>query len=342
MYINCITETVNRAEFFMKFQVGYNSDRKFVDYLLKHGDMVSELYFPADGFTTGRGVCEEQEQLHCDLAKFKDAGFRFCMLLNGNCYGSEGVSGKFFDRIAHAVADVRARYGLAAVTTTSPVIAGFLKDNFPALDIRASVNMEIGTPEGVEYLLENFDSFYLKREYNYDLARLIRMRDFCHSCGKKLYILANSGCLNFCSARTFHDNLVAHQHEIVQQEDPVRFEGICTRFLKSGENRKNILAKTNFIRPEDVVRYHDLCDGMKLATRTNFNPMAIVFAYFNGRFHGNLLDLTEPAHSAVLPDMIVANDRIPENYIDQRFNCNGICENCNICREIQDRATVLL
>jgi len=50
--------------------------------------------------------------------------------------------------------------------------------------------MEIGTPEGVEYLEDYFDSFYLKREYNHDRAVILRMRDFCHSHGKKMYLLA--------------------------------------------------------------------------------------------------------------------------------------------------------
>ena len=326
----------------MKFQVGYQSNRKFVEYLLKHGDMVSELYFPWGEFTTGRGVSADTEQLAEDLKCFKQADFKFCMLLNGNCYGSEALSVKFFDKLGNAIMEVMSSFGLNSVTTASTVIAAFLKKNFPTLHIRASVNMEIGTPEGVEYLLDDFDSFYLKREYNYDLPRLARMRDLCHANGKKLYILANSGCLNFCSARTFHDNLVAHQHEIAQMDNAVTFHGVCTRYLKYGLNRENILAKSNFIRPEDIHYYEELCDGMKLATRTNFNPMAIAYAYFNGTFSGNLLDLTEPAHSALFPGEIIANNRIPEEYFPCRLKCGKICENCDYCKNIQKNATVKL
>jgi hypothetical protein len=200
--------------------------------------------------------------------------------------------------------------------------------------------MEIGSPEAVEYLLDDFDCFYLKREYNYDLARISSMRDFCHAHGKKLYILANSGCLNFCPARTFHDNLVAHQHEI--DANSMAFHGLCTQFMQKNDHAENILAKSNFIRPEDVAAYEDLCDGMKLATRTNFNPMAIVHAYFNGRFHGNLLDLTEPAHSALFPGQIIASKLIPDDYTEFRLNCNKICENCNYCKDVQKKATITL
>ena len=103
-----------------------------------------------------------------------------------------------------------------------------------------------------------------------------------------------------------------------------------------------ILAKSNFIRPEDIHYYEELCDGMKLATRTNFNPMAIAYAYFNGKFSGNLLDLTEPAHSALFPGEIIANNRIPEEYFPCRLKCGKICENCDYCKNIQKNATVKL
>ena len=52
------------------------------------------------------------------------------------------------------------KIGINSVTVTSPVIAKFFKANFEALEVRASVNMEIGTPEGMDYLTDSFDSFY--------------------------------------------------------------------------------------------------------------------------------------------------------------------------------------
>ena len=340
----------------MKFSVGYQypdeySEERFPEILQDYSDSIAELYFAPGNEPGARSPAakasgleenEAWEILTEDIVETRKMGIKLNLLFNANCLGSECISKELQNRIVKITGNLMDICQLDTVTTASWFIAGVLKKHFPQLEIRASVNMKLGTLEALNYASERFDGFCIQRDINYHPETLRQISDWAKANNKNICLLANSGCLNFCSARTFHDNLVAHQHEIVQQEDPVRFEGICTRFLKSGENRKNILAKTNFIRPEDVVRYHDLCDGMKLATRTNFNPMAIVFAYFNGRFHGNLLDLTEPAHSAVLPDMIVANDRIPENYIDQRFNCNGICENCNICREIQDRATVLL
>ena len=329
----------------MKFQVGYQNNRALIEYVLKHSGQVSEVYFPWGDFTTGRGVIPTEaakQELAADLRRFADAGIRLCLLLNGNCYGRHTLARSFFQKLGDAVDLLQEEYALDGVTTASPLIARFLRRNFPGLAIRASVNMEIGTPEGVEYLEDYFDSFYLKREYNYDRKTIIRMRDFCHRHGKKMYLLANSGCLNFCSARTFHDNLVAHQHEIAEMDNAFDFHGECTIFLKKGENRRDLLSKTNFIRPEDVPLYEGLCDGMKLATRTNFNPLAVVSAYFSGQWKGNLLDLTEPAHSELLLPEILDSGRFPPDYAEKRLNCDRNCGECRFCRTVQEKASVTL
>lgn len=328
----------------MKFHVGYQADGRFKKVLLDHTSQIGELYFPWDDFTTGRGINsrEQQRQLENDLTGFAAAGIKFDLLLNGNCYGRQTLSRSFYQRIGDTVDMIGGKYGLNAVTTASVVIAKFLKKNFPDLKIRASVNMELGTTQALEYLLDNFDSFYLKREYNQDLAVLTQMKDFCTAHGKQLFILANSGCLNFCSARTFHDNLVAHQHEVSEMDNAFEFPGLCHEFLANGNTKADLLSHSNFIRPEDVALYENLCDGMKLATRTNPNPAAVAAAYFAGKWHGNMLDLTEPAHARHFLPEIIANDRFPADYASTRFNCSKKCDSCSYCRDIQKQSTVKL
>lgn len=329
----------------MKFQVGYQDDRHFVEYLQSHPEKISEIYFPWENFTTGRGVTlnrETQKNLENDLHEFSRVGIGLCLLLNGNCYGRDALSRQFFQKLGDTVEFIAGEYNLHSVTTASPLIGKFLHNNFPGLHIRASVNMEIGTPEGVEYIAEYFDSFYLKREYNYDREQIIRMRDFCHANGKKLYILANSGCLNFCSARTFHDNLVAHQHEVAGMDNAFIFHGMCSTYLDDADKKLALLAKSNFIRPEDVALYDELCDGMKLATRTNFKPLAVAKAYFDGSWNGNAAELTEPAHAEKFLPQIIANKKFPPDYASFRMQCGKDCTRCSYCRDVLAGALVSL
>lgn len=329
----------------MKFQVGYQDDRRFIRFLLENTEKISELYFPWGEFTTGRGIVGDhvkQRILEEVLQGFARKKVPLCLLLNGNCYGRTALCRSFFQKLGDNVDYIHKEYGLASVTTASPVIAKFLRKNFPYLHLRASVNMEIGTPEGIEYLEEYFHSFYLKREYNYNKEVLLRMRKFCCDRGKEMYLLANSGCLNYCSARTFHDNLVSHQHEIAEMDNAFDFHGVCSLFLDGEKGRRALLAKSNFIRPEDVTYYEELCDGLKLATRTNYNPLAVVTAYFSGKWQGNLLDLTEPAHSEKFLPQILANTKIPSDYAEKRFACDKVCEKCSYCQQVLENALVTL
>jgi len=74
-----------------------------------------------------------------------DLGIPLNLLFNATCYGEDSQSRAFFHKVGQTIDYIGSRFGLESITTTSPLIAKFTKDNFPQLKIRASVNMEIGT-----------------------------------------------------------------------------------------------------------------------------------------------------------------------------------------------------
>ena len=90
-----------------------------------------------------------------------------------------------FYSVGETIEYVAGNFGLKSVTTTSPLIAKFVKQNFEGIDVRASVNMSIGSRVGMEYVSEFFDSFYVKRELNRDFNALKNL--------KKWYQKWNSG-----------------------------------------------------------------------------------------------------------------------------------------------------
>lgn len=329
----------------MKFSVGYQANDLLKKTVIANKSSISEIYFPWGGFTSGRGVVaglSAQRQMERDLDEYAAEGFGANLLLNGNCYGRRAQARSFFTAIGDTVLELVNRYKLGSATTTSPLVAKFLKANFPEIEVRASVNMEIGTLEGFKYVAQWFDSYYLRREFNYNLEMLERAFGWCKQNGKKLFLLANSGCLNFCSAHNFHDNLVAHQHEIAEMDNAYDFRGVCHDFLAQKQNKARLLSYTNFIRPEDVPLYESLCHGMKLATRTNRNPAAVVGAYCAGKYSANILDLTEPNHSGHLSPAVIENPKIAADYASHRLRCNKDCQHCDFCETVQKNATVYL
>ena len=291
----------------MKYSVGlqYENER-FIDEIVARKAGVSEVYFSWGDFESGRGRATEhgnlppwalQKRQEEILTRLSREGIAMNLLFNAACYGDESLSRSLFTKIGDTTDHVRSAFGLESVTTTSPVIAKFIKTNFPELSVRASVNMEIGTVEAMDYLKAHFDGFYMKREYNRDFERIKLLRAWCDENGKTLHILANSGCMNFCPAHQFHDTLVAHESGIRKRDNAFVFEGLCHEFFHDPANYEKLLSRLNFIRPEDVSLYEPFFTSMKLATRVSRAPELILRSYTEGRYAGNLLELLEPAHS---------------------------------------------
>ena len=333
----------------MQFFVGYQlrPDERFVNTIVSRRKQIREVYFSWGQMPNGRNsaaqVCdmtpwEALDRQREDLHRIHTAGIGLNLLLNANCYGGASLSRGFYRQLGDLTDNLQQEYALNSVTTTSPVIAKFLKQNFPELEIRASVNMEIGTPEGVDYLSEWFDGFYARRELNRDLPRLRAFSTHCRKNGKHVYMLANSGCLNFCSARQFHDNLVAHEREVAAMDNAFDFHGVCRDFLGRGENRFRRLQVSNWVRPEDIFRFEHIADAAKLATRVSRNPELIVLAYTSGRYSGNLLQLTEPDFSALYQPQALDNHSLPENFFEQTNRCTHDCAACGYCVRAMQQA----
>lgn len=291
----------------MKFSVGLQHMRpELLDSIRQHKAHIREVYFSWGDFPNGRSSqlysdtyapWQLQQQQQEALGEISSMGIRLNLLFNATCYGAESQSRAFFDKVGQTVDYIAGLYGLESVTTTSPLIAKFTKANFPAIKTRASVNMEIGTIQGMDYLAEYFDGYYMRRELNRDFQQIKLLHTWCRQNGKNLHILANSGCLNHCSAHSFHDNLVAHEQEISKMDNAYQFAGVCREYLKEPKHHFRLIEDTSFIRPEDVCKYAPYFDSMKLATRVHRCPEMVLESYIRGRYSGNILELLEPAHS---------------------------------------------
>lgn len=291
----------------MKFMPGLQScNNGFLQNIIENKNHIYEVYFSWGDFANGRNnqiqgeqytSWEMQQWQVSALKQLSNCKIPLNLLFNANCYGRDSQSRSFFTKIGNTVDYIRGSFGLQSVTTASPLIAKFLKNNFKDIEIRASVNMEIGTIQGMDYVADYFDSYYMKREYNRDFEKIAVLKKWCDENGKKLFILANSGCLNFCSAHNFHDNLVAHESEISQMDNAYSFGGICHEYLKNEDNYSKLIENTNFIRPEDMYKYEPYFEAAKLATRVHKAPSMVLESYIRAKYSGDILRILEPAHS---------------------------------------------
>ena len=323
----------------------------FVELVKRYQNHIGEVYFAFPGAASGRSPLGEETgfvdydavyQLVEDLSGIAAMGVKLHLLFNAACYGEDALSVAHRNQV-YSIMNYLDSKGLypQGVTTTSPITAQILKQEDPELELRASVNMRIASIKGIQYVEHLFDGFCVSKDVNRDRENLLAMAEYLHSNGKKISVLANSGCLRNCSMQTFHDNAVAHEAEI---RTKANIEGAvpagCWQFLSKPENYTAFLQNT-WIRPEDLHHYDGVADIIKLATRMHSLPMVVVDAYARRRYHGNLADLFEPGHSRLFSPWVVDNDRFPEDWYDKTSNCNKDCTKCNYCEKVRKQVFIL-
>lgn len=338
----------------MRFAVGYQlageDEEPFVNLVRDYRDHIAEVYFPWADQPSGRAALNKQRgytdwtaqaRQEEELQELRRMGVRLDVLFNANCYGRYAVSeylecqvGSVLEHLGEIVG------GVETVTTTSLAVARTVKKHFPEVEVRASVNMRIGTVKGMEYLAELFDGYHVQRDYNRDLSYLRELKEWADSAGKRLYMLANSGCMSFCSGQSFHDNMVAHEQEI---DETHNIEGwtphACWAYLRNPEHWVSVLQNT-WIRPEDIHHYEDLFPYVKLATRMHARPRAVVRAYVEGRHRGNLLDLCEPGYAPAFAPYVIDNEAFPADWFERTSTCDRRCHRCGYCQSVLETVLV--
>lgn len=331
----------------MRFSIGYqlpDEDDSTVEIAKDFRAHISEVYFAMPGDPSGRAPLaysdgtvniEEKEYFYHEIDQLHQMGIKLVLLLNASCYGPYARSQQLKNYTCKLVRQLRENYDLSVLTTTSPFIAKGIKRSFgEEVEIRASVNMRIGSIKGMSYLADWFDGFYMQREFNRDFSRIRKLRQWCNHHGKSLHLLANSGCLNFCSWQTFHDNLVAHEKEMSEIPNVrSQYPSPCWEFMSHPENWVTFL-QNSWIRPEDIKHYEPYFETIKLATRMHARPRSVVAAYAEGRFLGNLLELMEPSYAPLWAGYIIDNSRFPDDWFERTTKCHKDCEDCQYCRRV--------
>ena len=338
----------------IRLAVGYQlpdeDEPPFADLIADYREHIAELYFPWLNMPSGRSPIsvregftdwEAQAKLEEDLRACRKLGIRLDLLLNANCYGALSLSQELENYTLSVIEHLGEVAGLDLVTTTSLMLARAVKQAFPDLEVRASVNMRLGTVRALEPVAEYFDSFYVQREYNRRFDRIAELKTWADTEGKGLHLLVNSGCLNFCPGQTFHDNLVAHEAEISRMRNVEGWNPhVCWNFYQQREHWVRFL-QNSWIRPEDLDRYEGLIGVAKLATRQHANPRRVVHAYATRRFAGNLPDLLEPGHAPLFAPYVLDASRLPADWFEQTTSCLQRCQDCTYCATVLEQILTL-
>ena len=208
--------------------------------------------------------------------------------------------------------------------------------NFPDIEVRASVNMRLRNTLALEYLAPFYDSYYICRDVQRDLPTFRKMAAWCRDHGKKLCMLANSGCVRNCPWQVFHETLLAHNFvKTFMEMNNENLGLVCNQIFSRKSLRANFLRCT-WIRPEDVPVFEPELETIKLSTREAKYPLEIAEAYLNGSYDGDLLRLMDPIHTFGFRPYRVDNKSFPADWVTSGIagKCAENCVHCGKCEEV--------
>ena len=324
--------------------VGHFLNEPFVEACTPWVARIREVFFAWPGVLSCRPAPEftpeVRERMFADLMWCRENGIMLDTLFNCNCYGDNAISPELADFVEATLRDMNGR-GLFPdiVTTTSPFIATVLRQRFPQVKIRWSVNIRVHGTVGFECVDELFDSFYASRERHRDIAYMKELSEWARSRGKVLGMQANSGCLRQCPFQQFHDNLHGH-NRIRQSGVGAKFDFSVFR-CRTNYARRNWedFIRATWIRPEDVPAFEPYVDVVKLATRRHRFPVKVLNAYASYSYDGNLLDLMDPVHSDLFAPRVIDNKSFPEDFASTVAACANAndCRHCGRCAAVLER-----
>jgi hypothetical protein len=154
--------------------------------------------------------------------------------------------------------------------------------------------------------------------------------------GTKIELLANEGCLNHCPFRSTHDAHIAAANMGVDYDTFHLNRSLgCIHILSRSPHR--VLASP-FIRPEDVHRYEESAEIIKICGRTLGKAFLTnaVGSYIKGSYDGNLLALFDSTHW-MAESWDVQNQALPDDFFDRVTTCTHLCRDCTGCRDLWEQ-----
>lgn len=153
-------------------------------------------------------------------------------------------------------------------------------------------------------------------------------------------LLANEGCIYLCPFKLTHDAQISFANlDTEKVSDNRTFSinrsiGCHDYFFKHPEQ----FLKSPFIRPEDIDRYSDLADTIKICGRTLGTKFLTrcIHAYGKNSYNGNLLDLMDATNW--LGDLYhIENKNLDPDYLNTVTHCTKDCKKCTMCVDLFEK-----
>ena len=200
---------------------------------------------------------------------------------------------KFLDSLSNVDVD--------NVTINSPYLCELLKKQFPNLKITIGHFAYVSTIQQINYWEElGADEITLQHHTNRNFKLLEEMLLHTKKSGIGLRIIGNNFCLHDCPFSIYHATGLAHSSDQKQKHSHLYIDYNVIRCNTAKIKDPVKLISSNWVRPEDVRYYEELCEktgnynfSIKLVERTKNTEFLkkVIQAYALHSYTGNLIDI---------------------------------------------------
>lgn len=286
----------------IEYDLATNFDNKLIERVAEFG-VVKSLYGKLASDVVGGGrpsftipkISQKQLQNHINLAHTKNIKFNY--LFNALCSDNREFIGKTNSQIRDFVKYIQDT-GVDIVTVGSPFMLKLVKDVSPNLEVSVSVYNDIDTLDRIRAWEElGADELTLHYGFNRNFKKLEQALELTNL---NLRLIANNTCLHDCIYRTNHANALAHSSQSNHESKGFFLDFYSLNCGKEKFESPGKFIAADWIRPEDVHHYEELCDKLgksnltlKLTERSRptWWLTKVVKAYSEKSYDGNLFDI---------------------------------------------------
>ncbi len=299
--------------FKMKYSLGTNFDLKLLDIIAeKDKDHSIESVFGkmrSDFIGGGRGslflpdVSWKKLKYYISETHKKNLGFNY--LINPLCMDNKEFIKKYNKKIVNYLKQLE-DIGVNAITVNSPYLCELIKLRFPYFSVTVGLGAQVGTLQQIRYW-ENLgaDEITLLENINRNFQLLEILLKYTKKSNTKLRLIANNICLHNCPYVIHHGTTISHASQKGHYSNSFTIDYCLLKCSSDRYLNPAKLLSSNWIRPEDIVYYEDLCNklgadnfSIKLLDRSSTTELLdrVITAYLSRSFDGNLIDILNVAN----------------------------------------------
>lgn len=282
---------------------------------------------------------------HINLCHENDLEFNY--LLNPACSGNKELVKESHNEILRYI-DSLVEIGIDWVTLANPYLCEVVRRRYPNLKIAIGLHANVIDIQHIKFWEKlGADELTLQHCDNRNFDTLEKMLIYTKQSGIELRLIANNACLHACPYRIAHSTGQSHASRPNEASQQFYFDYSLLKCIIEKVSNPTQLIAAEWIRPEDVKYYEELCEKtgnynltLKLVDRTKPTSFTLraVKAYLAQRYDGNLLDIMLwPSHkeianvnksvqeAAATTESLFDVFKLPDVYVDNN-KLNGFLE----------------